>query len=453
MNPETPDAVPTQPAVLVPAPKSTSPAVWLALVLSCGALGLSAWHVYDAERSYQNLTQQWQNQETQLKNASQSVQDVSSGLRTQMQMVDLRLKEIEDKQNASAAQFAAVERMYQTLSSAQEEWRLSEFEHALSIATQQLYLGGNIEGAIKALSLLETRLNHEHNPRFLALRQAVHQDLERLRSQPVLDLMSLTVKLENLADEGEELPLVVDVRRHMPTPEAQQLKLSAGEGDWQAWLRHWWADVRATLLRAVQVRRLDRADVALLAPDQVYFLRQNIRLRLLDARISMLQRDEAGYLNNLQAARAYVEQHCDLNQNAVQTWLNQLSNLEKERVVPANVDVSASLDALRALRMAMGGVRAGSILDLTSKAAEAEESNEQALASAAKLIENAEKWAQSAQDEAQTISGGQNPNQANTISSGHNVNAEATAAAPEPSSSDPGAEAAKMSAGNAEANP
>lgn len=330
-----------------------------AVVLSAGALGVSAWQWSQTQTHALQMTQAAATQMQQVESALTAQRELREQVASRLNAADGRFNDIQQRLTLATQQFEAIESMYQTLSHVQEEWRLSEFEHAFSIATQQLYLGGNIEGAIKALEVVEARLKHETSPRFASLRMAVHHDLERLRAAPTLNMMNVTVTLERLAEEGDELPLVVDVRRQVAA-EAGSIEKTSWTQETDIWRRVQvlFAEIREEFFRAIQVQRLDRPDAALLLPEQAYFLRQNVRMRLLDARISMLQRDESAFRYALKTAREYVEQHCDLNQNSVQTWLEQVSLLEKERVLSPDLNILTSLEALRVLR----AVRPDSVL-------------------------------------------------------------------------------------------
>ena len=51
----------------------------------------------------------------------------------------------------------------------------------------------------------------------------------------------------------------------------------------------------------MQIRRVDGNEAVLLPPDQAYFLRENLRLRLLSARLALLAQDQAAFQADLEA--------------------------------------------------------------------------------------------------------------------------------------------------------
>jgi uroporphyrinogen III methyltransferase/synthase len=91
----------------------------------------------------------------------------------------------------------------------------------------------------------------------------------------------------------------------------------------------------------VQVRRLDSPDAYLVAPDQGYFLRANLKLRLLSARLSLLARNQATLRSDLAAADGMLLKYFDSGSPTTQTVLGLVRQVE-----PAAADLQLpNLDA------------------------------------------------------------------------------------------------------------
>lgn len=325
---------------------------FLALFCALGALGVSGWLWYDAQQAKDAQHVDWQQRVSTVEAVEREVRLTAETLRGQMQQFEQRVASVEQHMNRAASQYAALQSMHQTMTQSQEEWQLAELDHALTIAMQQLQLSSNVPAAIAALSLVESRLRREVNPRFMALRRAVNQDLEVLRGLPHIDAVGLVVRLERLLEHLEALPLQVE-----PTPPKQssvttEVTPPSETSDAWSWLVRFGHAVRDEFLQLVKVHHLDQQDVAILLPEQAYFLRQNIRLRLLDARLSALQRNQASFRSDLQLVRTYVERHFDVSQGAVREWLATLAELERAAVTVEMPDLQASLNAIEALRRA-----------------------------------------------------------------------------------------------------
>ncbi|MGZ8198968.1 MAG: uroporphyrinogen-III C-methyltransferase, partial [Burkholderiales bacterium] len=102
----------------------------------------------------------------------------------------------------------------------------------------------------------------------------------------------------------------------------------------------------------VRVQNMDRPEVPLLAPSQTFFLRENLKLRLLGARLALLSRDQASYKADLDAAREWMNRYYDTREKAVANALSTLRNLNESDISIEMPEISATLDALRALRIA-----------------------------------------------------------------------------------------------------
>jgi len=98
------------------------------------------------------------------------------------------------------------------------------------------------------------------------------------------------------------------------------------------------------------VRTLNDAEPPLLPPSQAYFLRENLRLRLLNARLSLLSRDEAGYRQDLRAAQAWITRYFDPQSKQTAEALAQLKELSSATLSFEMPSITESLEAVRAFK-------------------------------------------------------------------------------------------------------
>jgi uroporphyrin-3 C-methyltransferase len=102
----------------------------------------------------------------------------------------------------------------------------------------------------------------------------------------------------------------------------------------------------------VRIERLDRPDPVLLAPTQVNYLRENIRLRLLSARLALLQRDGRVFAEDTQQARLWLERYFDMQDRNVASLVEELRQMESARLVVELPQLTETEAALRRLRLA-----------------------------------------------------------------------------------------------------
>ncbi len=243
-----------------------------------------------------------------------------------------RLAQIESQLVGSKEQQQALESLYKELGRDRDQWALSDIEQILLIASQQIQLSGNIKAAIIGLETADLRLQRLDKPQFARLRQAISNDLARLRAAPYVDQAGVSFKINALADGIEQWPLSSD---HAKAP-AKNTQAKSGLAK----------DLLAEFKNLVQIRRLDEGEPALLTPQQEYFLRQNMKLRLLTARLALLSRDTIGYQADLRAAGKLLARYFNIQDAAVAAAQTELGKLAAQNVAPALPELKESLAAI-----------------------------------------------------------------------------------------------------------
>jgi uroporphyrin-3 C-methyltransferase len=251
-----------------------------------------------------------------------------------------KLALIENKIAESQSQQVALEALYQELSRSRDEWALAEIEQILTVAMQQLQLAGNVQAALLALQTAEGRLARSDRPQFIPLRRVLNRDIERLKAAPNLDIAGMALRLDNLIAGVDTLPLQFD-ERMQTSPKAAA---AAGAGRiWERVLTEVWDEMK----QLVRIRSMDQPDAALLPPAQAYFLRENLRLRLLSARQALLARDPARFRTDLETGRAWMTRYYDTRAKSTAAALASLKQLSAGSI---NVELPTIADSLAAVR-------------------------------------------------------------------------------------------------------
>jgi uroporphyrin-3 C-methyltransferase len=247
----------------------------------------------------------------------------------------------------SQAQQAALEALYRDLAPSRDEIAITEIEQVLLVASQQLQLAGNVQSALAALQLADARLQRLERPQFLPLRRALTRDIDRLKALPYVDVAGMSLKLDQALGAVNTLPLAMDER--LPPPVPPKATPPPDEPSWQRLLREIWAEIR----QLVRVEVSDRPAAPLLLPSQQYFLRENLRLRLLSARIALLNRDDTSFKSDVTAADTWLKVYFDTRTKSVQAMQATLKQLAVTPMGGAMPDLAASLEAVRVLRLAL----------------------------------------------------------------------------------------------------
>jgi uncharacterized protein HemX len=215
----------------------------------------------------------------------------------------------------------------------------------LALASQQLTLAGNVQAALAALQLADAKLAHLDRPQFTPLRRALARDIEALKAVPYVDVAGISVKLDQMLVAIDDLPLARDER----LPRAARPAPPADEPRWRKFLRDAWIEVRSL----VRIEVSDRPAAPLLTPQENYFLRENLRLRLLAARLALLSRDERAFKADLDAAREWLGRYFDTRARPVAATIETLGELGATPMATQMPDLARSLVAVRTLRAAV----------------------------------------------------------------------------------------------------
>ena len=162
----------------------------------------------------------------------------------------------------------------------------------------------------------------------------------------MLDLAAMSSRIDGLVAVVDGLPLAFEEK----SVAAREPSTAGERGFWS----RLGSDIWGELKQLVVVRKVGSSEPPLLAPPEAYFLRENLRLRLLNARLSLLSRDEAGYREDLRAAQSWIGRYFDPRSKQTvdaQAQLKQLSSTSISFEMPT---ISESLDAVRAFQARRG---------------------------------------------------------------------------------------------------
>jgi uroporphyrin-3 C-methyltransferase/uroporphyrinogen III methyltransferase/synthase len=259
---------------------------------------------------------------------------------------------LESRQSEAQSQQAALEQMYQDISKNRDEWALSEIEQVLSTASQQLQLAGNVQGALIALANADRSLSRSDKPQFITIRRAITRDIDKLKALPQVDQAGIALRLDNVIGQIDNLPLLSDEkpaepsapRRIEPPAPAAALSVSQRMMDtWRNWSHEMWDDIR----QLIRVRTVDRPEALMLSPSESYFVRENLKLRLLNARLALLSRNEGTFRDDLNSAQQMVTRYFDTKARSTQAAQGLLRQVQANNVTIEVPDLSESLNAVR----------------------------------------------------------------------------------------------------------
>ncbi len=383
----------TTPAADVPSPhkpaRHSGATLTQAVVAGVGlvallALGLAWQSQQRLKQVEQELVRRQDNSQSEAniaRDQARQAQDLSRDTAAKVALLDARLAEV-------AVQREQLEGLMQSMNRSRDENVVGDIEASLRVAMQQGTITGSAEPLVAALRQADERLARYKQPRLEGVRRAVTRDLERIKAVSVVDVSTLTIKLDEVVRQVDDLPLLAVAQpgqdpsgtsgtsagQH-PTPAAPSAATKASaprkavSGASQAgiaaeaepgwWSRLWdqagdrWTALSADVWREarglLRVTRIEHPEAALIAPEQSFFLRENLKLRLLNARLALLSRQFDTAQVDLREAQAMLDRYFDArSRKLTQTseLLRQVQGQSRQVSVPRPDDTLAALSAV-----------------------------------------------------------------------------------------------------------
>ena len=268
-----------------------------------------------------------------------------------------KLARLETRVAETSLQRTQLEELIQALARSRDENLLADVEAAVRVAMQQSAITGSAEPLLSALRQADERLARYQQPRMDRVRRAVLQDLDRVKAAGTVDVQSLAIRIDETVRAIDDLPLLAAIDRRGAQRDAASRTAgdrasdtgssasssgaaaparaaSAAGGPGPQWLdarlrsmlHQVWTEVRDL----VRVTRVDEPEAALLAPEQAFFLRENLKLRLLNARLALLSRQFDTLQADLRDAQGSLDRYFDKGSRRVELAREQLRQVAQQ---------------------------------------------------------------------------------------------------------------------------
>jgi len=304
------------------------------------------WQWLDAHNRINQLQEVVAQRLTEVSGSNQANQTLLAQSQEQVRDLGGKLSLLENRFAETQAQRAVLDALYQDLSSNRDVGVLADVEQALLVADQQLQLSTNVKAALIAMQNAESRLQRLDRPGLSELRKRILRDVEQLRALPEVDLPELNKQLEGIIIAVDKLPLAQDVR---PPAKAKAVAAEPVEGNmWQRFWHELWQELR----QLIRIEDTRQQELPLLSPEQSFFMRENVKLRLLTAKLAMMTHDQNGFRRELKTVQVWVNRYCDNTARSTQQVLEGVQKLSVATIAVDVPDISPTLDAVRNYRAA-----------------------------------------------------------------------------------------------------
>lgn len=361
------DAIPTvdnKPADPAFAPHTTitsSRSAPMAVVLTLGAVAAAAliacgmlWQrVGNMQGQLALQSAQSGAQAVEARTLAKDAQDLARDSAARVSVMEARVGELSLQRNQ-------LEELMQNMSRSRDENMVADIESSVRLALQQAELSGSLQPLVTTLKSAKKRVESTEQPRLAPVVRAMDLDLDKLSRMSVTDTTGVLSRIEELIRQVDDLPLLNDVGRARSRSAAQNNSATPPEhaiGDatdlsatqwlwWQGQSERVWDAFKNGATDLVRVRRIDHPEVALLAPEQGYFLRENLKLLLLNARLGLLSRQSQSARADLSASGALLQKYFDNRSRRTQLAQAQLQQIQTNLHAGGQLELNDTLNAL-----------------------------------------------------------------------------------------------------------
>ncbi|WP_298016866.1 uroporphyrinogen-III C-methyltransferase [uncultured Castellaniella sp.] len=341
----------------------------LLVVLILLAVVLAA-ALYEQNRQYRVLRADFQRQHNE---NSQLIQDARSQADQALSMARKQAAQVEDLRNTLDATSSQVQELDQALQlmtdSGSDLLLLNDIDHLVTIAQQQLSLGGNVANAIISLEAAQAQLARANRPNLAALQQSINGDVDRLRAVATVNLPALSAQLDRLSGLIGSAPLLVpdaaaaagqpvaETHAAAPTGASSVQDAAASETGWRGVLQDGWRWTQAAADRVAQdlrslfdVRRVGDSAALLMSPDQAQRFREGLKQRAVTAQLALMMHQSRIWKTELDRVAQAIDQRYDMRAESSRQALKLVRALQDTPIEVALPTLDNSLAAIAAAR-------------------------------------------------------------------------------------------------------
>lgn len=333
-----------------------------AILLSLLALGASGYLVYQAEfdgieqenKLFMGVTsigsdvavlaermEQLQRAQRSVEKNTVSSDQLKTRLLESSNQNDLVFRDIKEEQKNLRG---TLERLSTDAERGGDKLALEEVSQLLKLANNSAVFAGDKNSAINALKLADSQLKQLSDPRYSVVRRTINQEIGVLEAIESVDVVGVTSKLDALANKIASLPLENE------PPVVGELEIAHHTDDepmtFASELKKLWVDT----LNTVKIKRIDQPPKPLLAPEQRYFLDQNIQLKLNTAELAVLKGQSEIYKRSLAAAIVWLQDYFDPRDADVRQVISDLQGLANQALGGELPSVAGSYDQLQRIK-------------------------------------------------------------------------------------------------------
>ncbi|NKF51173.1 uroporphyrinogen-III methylase [Shewanella sp. WXL01] len=309
--------------------------LFLLLIIAVAAGGLSAWLWMSLQQQNEASMQLQQQVSAQAAQINQGQKQLNNALNATQQQLS-QLQKLQQNDSKAYGQLAELESETQALKErvavvarrSPNHWMASEAEYLVRMAGRKLWLERDPVTAAGLLEAADERIKSMRDPALMPLRQALVKDIKATKSIKSTDVVGTVYTLDSIIAQLDQLPL----NRAKDYQVNTESEISDNLADWQTNLAKTWQEITESFI-IIRKRTTDLEP--LLAPEQQWYLVENVRNKLLQAQLAVYNYDQVNYRQSITFASNWIKQYFDLQDSRTQDALTSLDALSTLKIETA----------------------------------------------------------------------------------------------------------------------
>ena len=225
---------------------------------------------------------------------------------------------------------------------------LAEVDYLLRLADTKLKLERNVPAARLALEVAQQRLKAVNESAMASVQTMLGETIASLRGVKLPDLSALAHKVAEMQKEIGGLPLritsgVPDIKNRVKPAATATLSADADRSWWDRSGEAVWNQFKDIVV----IRRVRSDAPPLIAMEEEFFLRQNLRLELESLRTALLRGDAEAYRDSYDLVSQWTQKYFDTEDKQVAAFLAELKALQTVEFNPYIPDLTGLNQAFR----------------------------------------------------------------------------------------------------------
>ena len=320
------------------------------LIAAIAVAVIAAWQWFEVNSQIKDLQKEFEKRMLEVDSrlievdsSNKEITNITDEVRESREEIEAKIKLLETNLIKSINRQETLEKLYQDLAPSRDEVTMEEVEQLLLIANQQLQIANNVKSALIAMQEASVRLQRINHPQLFPVRDALTEDINLLKALPKVNTMDISLRLENLAEAVDKLPLVMEIRPSISDTPPSIAWIP--EGALSEFFQEIWNDIK----QLVRIQHVDKQNIP--PPSHSYFLRENLKLRLLSAHNALLAHDTINFKTNLKISIEWINKYYDNKSKLTISMLDTLRQLHDKEINIELPKISSSYDAVRKYRL------------------------------------------------------------------------------------------------------